>query len=167
MDHGMLGHAKTLYNELVSVPLLIKFPRGSAAVVEDPVGLIDLYPTVLDIQGIEARHSLAGRSLVAGHEPHLVRPVFSETSRRRELRGVVANGYKLVLDLETGEKQLFHLESDTSESLDLSASEPERVESMTRYLDQWMRETGTVVVRRPDVELDSEERERLRRLGYL
>ena len=167
MDHGMLGHAKTLYNELVSVPLIIKFPRGSAAVVETPVALVDLYPTVLDVLGLEAAPALVGRSLLSIDAAGEVRPVFCETSRRRELRGIVADGYKLVLDLETGEQQLFHLANDADENEDLSAALPGRVESMMEPLQQWMRDEGEVVLRERNLELDPEERERLRRLGYL
>jgi outer membrane protein assembly factor BamB len=73
----------------------------------------------------------------------------------------------LALDLETGKRQLFHSENDPSESRDLSADEPARVESMTGMLEQWMRDTGAVPVRERKLELDPEERERLRRLGYL
>jgi Sulfatase/Domain of unknown function (DUF5666) len=51
LDHGsMLAHGRTLYRELVRVPLVVRAPAGVAhtSVVAEPVQLIDLAPTILD-----------------------------------------------------------------------------------------------------------------------
>ena len=76
-DHGWhLGEKEhwgkwTGWQRSTRVPLLIapphtgstaNFPRG--ATCADPVGLIDLYPTLIDLSGIAARPGLAGASLV-------------------------------------------------------------------------------------------------------
>jgi arylsulfatase A-like enzyme len=75
-DHGWhLGEKEhwgkwTGWQRSTRVPLLIapphtgstaNFPRG--ATCADPVGLIDLYPTLIDLSGIAARPGLAGTSL--------------------------------------------------------------------------------------------------------
>ena len=76
-DHGWhLGEKEhwgkwTGWQRSTRVPLLIapprsgataNFPRGATCV--DPVGLIDLYPTLIDTCGLAARPGLAGESLV-------------------------------------------------------------------------------------------------------
>jgi arylsulfatase A-like enzyme len=65
-DHRGWGHGQSLYNELVHVPLMIKFPaqlhRG--ATVEANVGLIDLIPTILDFHEIDHQKTIDGISLL-------------------------------------------------------------------------------------------------------
>jgi hypothetical protein len=48
-EHRAWEHTHSLYNELIKVPLIIKFPdnRFSGLRIESPVGLIDIMPTVL------------------------------------------------------------------------------------------------------------------------
>lgn len=69
-DHGYhLGEKNivtkmTLWEESTRVPLLIAGPGISKnALSERPVGLIDLYPTLLDLAGIDIPDTLDGRSL--------------------------------------------------------------------------------------------------------
>lgn len=47
---GMLSHGRSLYRELVRVPLVVRLPGGASAGerIDDPVELIDLLPTTLD-----------------------------------------------------------------------------------------------------------------------
>jgi arylsulfatase len=67
-DPGGWFHARTLYDELIRVPLLLSLPKRAFAgtVVEGPVGLIDLVPTVLDVLDIEGpgAEQYEGRSLL-------------------------------------------------------------------------------------------------------
>ncbi len=53
-DHSGWGHVHSLYNELIHVPLIIKFPKGKFAgkIVESEVGLIDIMPFVLNYYGL-------------------------------------------------------------------------------------------------------------------
>ncbi|MHB9105681.1 MAG: sulfatase [Armatimonadota bacterium] len=54
-EHGENGHLKTVYEEVVQVPLIIKFPRQrKGQVVHGTFPLIDLYPSILQYAGIDA-----------------------------------------------------------------------------------------------------------------
>jgi arylsulfatase A-like enzyme len=66
LEHGDKGHQKTLYEEVTRVPLIFWAARGLPAgrVVETPVTLADVVPTVLDVLGMTPPPGLAGRSLV-------------------------------------------------------------------------------------------------------
>jgi len=55
-------HGHTLYQELVHVPALLRIPGREAAVVRDPVQLVDLFPTLLRAVGVEPPAS-QGRDL--------------------------------------------------------------------------------------------------------
>lgn len=71
-DHGWsLGtkeHWKkfALWEECTRVPLVIKVPgvTGQGVTCRRPVNLIDLFPTILDLCGVEQRGGLDGQSLV-------------------------------------------------------------------------------------------------------
>jgi Sulfatase/Domain of unknown function (DUF5666) len=86
-DHGaMLAHGRTLYRELLHVPLIVKFPDGAFAGrhVGEPVELIDVVPTLLDLLG-RPPLAVSGKSLLPllrGEREHDFRPAFSELLRR-------------------------------------------------------------------------------------
>lgn len=70
-DHGWhLGEKqrwakRSLWNDSTRVPLIISAPGHKAGQVSDrPVGLIDIFPTLLDLTGQPIRPDLEGRSLV-------------------------------------------------------------------------------------------------------
>ena len=87
LEHGaMLAHGRTLYRELIQVPVILRSLGEPAEprVIEEPVQLVDLFPTVLDALG-RAPLELPGRSLLpalaqGGSLPD--RPAFSELHRR-------------------------------------------------------------------------------------
>jgi len=163
LDHGALDHAKTLYDELVRVPLLVKLPGRPPATVDSPVALVDVLPTLLDWLDLEAPLGVRGRSLLA--EAAAPRPIFLETQRLRRLRAVVHGDHKLIVDLDSGDAQLFDLAADPGERSDLAGERPEQVAALRRLLDDWA--GGQPEVRGEPLELSDEERERLEALGYL
>jgi len=56
----------SLFEESSRVPLIIAAPKmgGKGGVAMDPVGLIDLYPTLADLCGVKTPKNLQGQSLV-------------------------------------------------------------------------------------------------------
>jgi len=64
-EHGLHGHAKTVYDEVLRVPLLFwgpgRVPAGKT--IEEQVSLVDVAPTLVEMLGIEAPAGLHGRSL--------------------------------------------------------------------------------------------------------
>src|SRR5262249_55023071 len=52
-EHGSFGHGATLYTEVLHVPLYLKPPGNVKALRgEEPVGLQDVAPTVLELLGL-------------------------------------------------------------------------------------------------------------------
>ncbi|HMB55417.1 MAG TPA: sulfatase, partial [Thermoanaerobaculia bacterium] len=64
LEHGHLQHCRSLYDEEIRVPLLVRPPGGTAATrVDDPVALLDVAPTLLDWAGVGRGEGMVGRSL--------------------------------------------------------------------------------------------------------
>ncbi len=65
MEHEWAAH-RLLYQEQVHVPLIIDVPGAQqAAAVKDLVRTIDIYPTILDLVGVQPPKPVSGRSLRA------------------------------------------------------------------------------------------------------
>jgi arylsulfatase A-like enzyme len=81
LDHGWRSHGVQIYEESVRIPLVIHWPqRIRPAVIEGPVSLLDIVPTLLGLLGIrEANHDWAGRNLAnvlgPGRDDGVAQPV--------------------------------------------------------------------------------------------
>jgi choline-sulfatase len=130
-ERGMV-QKRTFYEWSVRVPLTVTFPDGAHAgsVVADPVSLIDLLPTVLDLAEVpkDRRADLDGRSLlplVTGEEeqdPADEVAVFSEyhLEKVRAPCFMVRRGRWKYVYVHGHDRQLFDLDADPNEWTDVS-----------------------------------------------
>lgn len=66
-EHGYYTHGQTLYEEVTRVPLVLSGPGVREVLpikTAEPVSMIDLYPTLCDVLGVEKPASLSGTSLL-------------------------------------------------------------------------------------------------------
>jgi len=166
LEHGGLLHGRTLYEELVHVPLIMRGPGvPHGRVISHVVSLVDLMPTILDAVGAPPRDGLTGRSLLpmlTGADRDWVERAASEADQTRRKRMVRVGNLKLIEDRGTG-YELYDLAQDPRERHNLAAERPEQVgvlagEMRAVLTDGTPSATGT---------LDNATRERLRALGYL
>ncbi|MCW8984426.1 MAG: sulfatase [Thermoanaerobaculales bacterium] len=165
-EHGSLSHT-TLYDEIVRVPLLIKWPGSDhgGVVNRAPCSAVDLAPTLLEFAGLPTV-DLPGSSL---HRRDEHEPVFIGTLDR----AVVVDGYKAIFDDAAGTARLFHLVSDAGEKLDLAASDPDRLRPLEELV-RARKEQALALHRKigsgaegGEVVMSPAERERLEAFGYL
>lgn len=110
-DHGeALGehnlyfrHGVTLYDEILKVPLIIKYPHliVDNGVVNTQVALIDVVPTILDILGIDQKEkiNMTGKSLIpciTGKEVCGDEYVFSDINDNDLLYSIRTEDWKLI-----------------------------------------------------------------------
>ena len=64
LEHGHVGHLNSLYQELLHVPLLVKFPgnAGAGTRVAETWQQIDIAPTILRVCGLSAPAEFQGRA---------------------------------------------------------------------------------------------------------
>jgi arylsulfatase A-like enzyme len=137
-SHGWQAHdGPHLYESLVRVPLIIKMPgTGEGKLIDIPVEITDIAPTILELAGIPIPEWMEGRSLVPlinGRNDS--RPVFSMQLIKNKFIGnepiskgtfaVWEGDYKLIHYLEQKKSLLFNLKQDPDELKNLFDKEPE------------------------------------------
>jgi tetratricopeptide (TPR) repeat protein len=164
-DHGEQEHGILLYREVLHVPLLLKLPgsREGGSRVAEPVGLIDIVPTVVSLLRLELR-PLIGASLLDGdaRRPRAA-GVYSETYYPEihfgwsHLRSLVNARHHYI---DGPKPELYELR-DRGETSDLSSSDPAVARAMKTELDGYPAGFSSPGRVDPDVA------ERLKALGYL
>lgn len=186
-EHGRYYHGRTIYEEQVRVPLIIKPPQSLATgkAIHGPVRNLDIMPTILDYCDIQTPAEIQGQSLrpfiINGHSPNL--PTCLETfgypkgkSSIFQLIGYRQGEYKLIFDLVADRTELYHLYQDPGETNDLLAegeaplSLKEREAELRADLLKSLnikRLAGLKLTFRSMDKMDRNARQRLRALGYI
>ncbi|MBM4352938.1 MAG: hypothetical protein FJ109_03935 [Deltaproteobacteria bacterium] len=132
-DHGKKFHGHQIYQESIHVPLLVRVPGMEPARVDSRVGLLDLFPTILDITGIDHdRSQLQGVSLLrtaAGATETDERPLFSMLADREKeptqrCKALLRGNWKYILDLTRNREELYDLVLDPKEKSDMAGTKP-------------------------------------------
>lgn len=161
MDHGEQEHGVLLYRESLQVPLIVK-PAGQRVhrEVGAPVGLIDVFPTILESAGVPVPRTRA-RSLLASKEST---PIYAESLYARihlgcgELRSIV-DGERHVID--GAHAEVYDLKNDPKERVNAIGGERRAVARAREAIAQ----IGGAFVA-PDA-IDAEEARKLAALGYV
>ena len=135
-EHGGAGHGHQLFDEVVRVPLVVKFPGGrhGGRRVAARASLLDVVPTVLGALGAPAADELDGVDLRGALTEGTLapRPLYLDLDlvrfdgRRHVARGVVAEHFKYVEALQpTPGRYLFDLRADPGEQTNLLATHAE------------------------------------------
>jgi len=173
-DHGRLGHGKTVFEEVLRVPLVLRYPPSFAAGERRSATAahVDLVPTLLELTRTQGAQDLPGHSLLrfpARPERTLFSRIDIDVSRASAL---TRGAWKLVLDEKAEALSLFDLANDPGESRDLSTARGQRArvqdmrEELTK-LAQAQIERRRQTPRIDDRELAAETRRALEVLGYL
>jgi arylsulfatase A-like enzyme len=180
-DRGGFAHGYTLNREVLQVPLFVKLPgQRSARSIEEPVSLVDLMPSVLDVLGLGlARDGAAsdGRSLrpllEGANASGPSRPILAQTisPKRCDGRVIREDGWELMVidrNYESDEPQLrlYDIRRDPDQRVDLSAEQPERAKRLLDRLESLYDGFGEDAYPRSHYEIDPATRESLEALGY-
>jgi arylsulfatase A-like enzyme len=184
LEHGRFVHSLDLYREVLHVPLVIKWPRsvtGFRRVVDDPVSLLDLVPTLVDGLALGgAEDGFQGRSLLplvfggGGRERSFYAVTRGEGSANREAEPrlmLESGGWRVHFAPLEDRTELYDVEGDPGETEDLAPERPLDTLLLRQSLliqSAWNRgvfdeEGGD----QPSDDLDPESVEQLEALGYL
>ena len=167
-EHGGLAHARTLYEEALRVPLLMRLPGRlpQGLRVSRPAQLVDIAPTLLELLGQAGPPDLPGRSLLrdlespqAAGEPDLV--LGQRGLGQWSVSASLPEGRFKALFEQGREAQLFQLDVDPGEQRDLAATRPALLSDLRARAPQPLA-AGLA----PQREVSEQLRRRLIQIGY-
>jgi choline-sulfatase len=173
-EHGENTHGYFIYTSTTKVPLIFKVPGAKApSRVAEPVGIVDIYPTVLSLLGIRVVEEIQGRNL-AGYfqgKTHLYpeRGVFSMSLEPRKyggnsLLGLVVDGFQYI---QTTRPELYDLTRDVYETTDLIDRDPQRAHTIKQQLKAILDEASSSAAQGQRISVDGYTVRRLESLGYV
>jgi arylsulfatase A-like enzyme len=173
-EHGEASHGLFVYQSVMHVPLIIHAPfaKMHGRRVSDPVRIVDVTPTVLDLLGQTAAPATDGKTLVplmSGAVKELGLEVYSESRYGFDrfgwspLMALRQGRFKLIL---APRPELYDLASDPHEMTNLYRQRAGLATALTRRLHEI--EQLADAQRAADVPaIDSDTRARLAALGYV
>ncbi len=172
-EHGGMQHGRTLFEEVLHVPLIVAGAgTSSGRVIETPISIVSLPLTIAELARTELPGPFSVPSLVEtlrGGQP-AAQPVYAELAWERGAHNWtgIDGLWKLVVD-RTLRSVLYDLETDPGERTDRHASEPARTRALREGVDAHIKAGAKVRAAQPPGirELDAQQQKRLRALGYI
>jgi arylsulfatase A-like enzyme len=175
-EHGRKGHNETLFDEVIRVPLIFRWPGNipGGRVVQDQVRLIDLMPTLLALAGAdEPTQGQQGRDVspLMHSEPLISEPAIAELQLgNHDIRALRTNSEKLISYADR-DFRYYDLHADSLEQHPLPHDQERfgRAQRALRGITESAQRLGKQLTRDDEsgVSLDSAMCRRLRALGYL
>ncbi len=125
-EHKLLFHGQDLTEEQLRVPLILSVPGKKPAVIDEPVALMDVGATLVDLVGLEPPATFKGRSLLPALDGHPLpaRPIYAEllpaTAWPKHETMMVEGNFKIVHKITDRRWELFDLDKDPRQQTDLS-----------------------------------------------
>jgi arylsulfatase A-like enzyme len=188
-EHGGFDHGRTVYNEVVNVPLIVKYPGGrwAGSRITRRVSTLDLVPTIRDLIGADWQDRvLDGESLIPEQRRRSrsdQRVIYAELNPHRnktyaevDLRTIAVADHKCIESLNGFDRfkneiprwRSFDIAHDVNE---LSPLDPHDADALycQSLFEAWVAERRTRFadeLTRLD-EADAETHEKLKALGYV
>jgi arylsulfatase A-like enzyme len=178
VEHGSLGHGRTLFEEVVRVPWILHVPGSPGGLVPDAISTEVIAPTLRQLLGVgsDARAAVRAFDLAMTNrvqDPLLLDVMVGEEHHQALLQG----SWKLHARWSENTEhepllRLYDLSTDPGERSDLVQAQPEMVARLGRQLEQLRADLLTRRVELGSAEgapvpLSDEVASRLRELGYL
>jgi arylsulfatase A-like enzyme len=143
-EHGWWGHGGTVYEEEIRTALILHhrglLPEGR--VVDEPVMLLDVAPTILSLCGIQPPPNSEGTDLSLLWQGSRLPDRFTLAEVKSELEGRVlrmaqVGDWKMVYSLFDGKRALYRL---PDEKTDRSQEEPVLAQTLSKAIRSWVEE---------------------------
>lgn len=179
-EHYSFGHNTDLYNELIWVPLLVKYPGAARTGFSNrTVQTIDIMPELLKHLNIPIPEEVQGQPFdEVTHQ--IISELFEQKKAQallfperyyRDLRAIYSNvdgdSLKYIWS-SNGKDELYDMATDTFELNNIVQLKPEAVKKLEAELNEWLKSFRPIGTdNEGKMKYSKEVEERLRSLGYL
>jgi arylsulfatase A-like enzyme len=170
--HGRFGHNMTLYDDMIRIPFMIKFPSSDGVAprrLANPTETIDLLPTLFDYLGLQIPEQLEGDSLwplIREGVRQLDGPEVVAATMPRDLHAIRLGDHKYIRHVQ-GAEELYDLRADPDEQRNRIGEEPATARALRQKLESMVDlRTRRTLNERNDLRVDPEMRRLLEILGY-
>jgi len=184
-DRGHFGHASrpskprsmTLYEEMVRVPLIMTGPDVPANMINDPVSLVDILPTVLSVAGSDVPNNVRGSPLdefyreavSPDHEPVIAHATIpgdpgAYLEENSSYMGMIREEKMKMIYSQTSGDELYDLTTDPREQKDLIDQKINIASELRKRLQATIQERSSETT---ETTTDEQVQHQLRELGYL
>jgi arylsulfatase A-like enzyme len=178
--HLYCSHGYILYNEIIKVPLIIRFPekRFQHKLISNQVALLDLMPTVLDYLNIKGYRckGISLMQLIKGKPNIKDRIIYSELPRTNAC--ITNDKYKLIYNIQTdlsrqkylptSEFEFYDLVKDPQEQNNLFSNELKISGFFKKHLLGILQNLKfSEVDQTPTLNIKTEDIEKIKSLGYV
>lgn len=192
-DHEMMDHVFSVHESIIKIPLIIHYPKLFPPGTKDydPVLLLDIFPTLLHLSGIDKDYFLSqgldllennrgGRKIFAEYYyPTQAINCFPEEEQedirlerfKRRIKAVIDGGFKFIWGSD-GVHELYDLEKDPKEEVNLINEKKfinqkqMLMEALENYIKNYQI-NSTISPEDSLGKMDSKTLEALRALGYI
>lgn len=138
LEQGYRSHGTSLFNDQVRTFLLAKLPgNGMAGRRTEPISLVDVNPSILEVLGLGTHPNFQGRPVF--YHPQPGRMLFMTSQGVIHADGVVRDEWKFIRSRREGER-LVNWIADPQERADVSAYFPDVRAELEAALDRYIAE---------------------------
>ena len=159
-NHPWRGGKQEHYDGGLRVPFIVRWPGTiEAGTRSDYQGLVfDLFPTFLEVAGAEVPTGIdalslmplfRGEKLPEARELYFVRREGGRRYAGKSYEAIIHDGWKLMQNDPFSPLELYHLETDPQEKVDLAGSRPSKLNDLTDRLRRRVMSSGSVPWRKP------------------
>ncbi len=183
LEHELIGHGNSLFEELIRIPLIIVPPKGKpvSSFADQPVSINDIFPTICDAAGLDIPTGLHGASLLPLMEEERAeewngeRDIISEVRREDVKEGyqevLIRGNLKYNVRGKRGKEKLKHylydLENDPSERMNLIETNAAKASDLEAAMNARLDACPLFVAPLAKQTMSLTKLEKLKSLGYL
>ncbi len=169
-EHGHFDHGNNLYNEEISVPLIIRLPKPQKLEL-DRAELVDVGTTLLSLVGLNFRYKTSGRDLSKpDSRVRYVEKVPTE-DRPYHLVAMITDDYKFIYRNDVDAISEIYGSEDKKDKVNLADKMPLKAEEAKVKIKKWVSdrraEGRKLGLRKQQVMFNKDTLRRLRSLGYV
>lgn len=165
-EHGGVEHGRTVYDEVVRIPLLLRWPGvlDGGTIVSSLIGIVDVAPTIMELFEWPAPDAIDGSGAALRRQARSPEAVLIESMHFAEERVGLRTATHKYVRWDNGKEEVYDLRADPGERIDLAGVDGVAA-PLRRMLDGF--EASPPSAAAAAVHPGGATREALRALGYV